>query len=300
MSVLAHLFPSLAVTSPSLPSLPSLDFDTSRGKRTLQLDLRSSFADRSTFERLVRTADVLLESYRPGGLASLGFGPERLRALNPDIVLADLTAWGSVHGDAACEGGPWSLRKGFDSLVQFASGFGEAEGRARSEWRRGREGEAGGRSECAPRALPCQVLDHATGYLTACVPLSLSLPARFPLLISDIISILVVYSFGILAALYHRSTSGGAFLVTTTLLDTATWLRSLGRTNPSIEPFSNALDTQKELRARGGTARLSGWEGEEVEYVKHAARFEGDVEAGWTTAPRGYADSAAEWRARGE
>ncbi|KPV77957.1 uncharacterized protein RHOBADRAFT_32544 [Rhodotorula graminis WP1] len=247
----------LWVTSPSLPSLPGLDFDTSRGKRTLQLDLRSSPADRAAFERLVRDADVLLESYRPGGLASLGFGPERLRELNPDI------------------GGPWSRRKGFDSLVQFASGFGEAEGRAWSEWRSGRADEEDGTGEWAPRALPCQVLDHATGYLTA---------------------------FGILAALYHRSTSGGAHLVTTTLLDTATWLRSLGRTDASTstEPFSVHLETQEELRARGGTARLRGWEGKEVEYVEHAARFEGDVEVGWRTAPQAYADGAAEWLARGE
>ncbi|MEH2474141.1 crotonobetainyl-CoA:carnitine CoA-transferase CaiB-like acyl-CoA transferase [Nitrobacteraceae bacterium AZCC 2161] len=56
--------------------------------------------------------------------------------------------------------GPWSQRRGFDSLVQTAMGFNAAEGEAASQ--------------SQPRALPMQILDHATGYLIAmCVSVAL-------------------------------------------------------------------------------------------------------------------------------
>lgn len=142
----------LWVTASHLPSLPELDADTARGKRTTQLDLRAGSPDRAKFVALVRDADVLLQAYRPGGLASLGFPIPELLEINPDLVYATLSAWG--------EEGPWSRRKGFDSLVQFAVGINEAEGRAHAE----HVGE-----EFQPKPMPCQALDHASGYLLAYV-----------------------------------------------------------------------------------------------------------------------------------
>lgn len=72
---------------------------------------------------------------------------------NPDLVYATLSAYG--------EEGPWKERKGFDSLVQFAVGINEAEGRAFREFSGRKEGEF------EPKALPCQALDHGSGYLLA-------------------------------------------------------------------------------------------------------------------------------------
>lgn len=95
-------------------------------------------------------ADVLLQSYRPGALADLGYSVDRLLELNADIVYATLSAYG--------EDGPWARRKGFDSLVQFAVGINEAEGQAWAEY----AGEP-----FIPKALPCQALDHGAGYLLA-------------------------------------------------------------------------------------------------------------------------------------
>lgn len=168
------------VTSPSLPTLPGLDFDTSRGKRSVHLDLRHSPSDRHQFESLIKEADVFLQSYAPGALARLGFGVERVRELNPRIVYASLNGWGAVdppgaeaQGQEAQEeeednwGGPWRERKAFDSLVQFASGISHAEGVGALE----ASAQAG---EFSPRQLPCQALDHGSGYLLALSALSLS------------------------------------------------------------------------------------------------------------------------------
>ncbi len=101
--------------------------------------------DRKTFNRLVGDADVLVHGYRPGALARLGYDGDTLRALNPRLVDVSLNAYGWS--------GPWTLRRGFDSLVQMSSGIAEyAMRRARAD---------------RPVSLPVQALDHATGYLMA-------------------------------------------------------------------------------------------------------------------------------------
>ena len=101
--MLAHGADTLLITSPNLPALPGLDIDTSRGKRTTQLDLTRS-DDCAVLEKLVGTADVFLQAYRPGGLAVKGFGVEELKKMRPGIVSANLCAWG-------WEGG-WKDRRG--------------------------------------------------------------------------------------------------------------------------------------------------------------------------------------------
>jgi crotonobetainyl-CoA:carnitine CoA-transferase CaiB-like acyl-CoA transferase len=96
--MIAHGADVLLVTSPHLHSLPFLDAETSRGKRTTQLDLNNP-ASAETLRALVCDADVFLQSYRPGGLAARGFGPEDCAALRPGIVHASLTGFSP--------GGPW-------------------------------------------------------------------------------------------------------------------------------------------------------------------------------------------------
>jgi crotonobetainyl-CoA:carnitine CoA-transferase CaiB-like acyl-CoA transferase len=133
----------LRITSAHLPGFPeSVDIDTGHGKLSADLDLRTN-EGRSTLEGLVADADVFLQSYRPGALDALGFSPERLAELRSGIVYVTLSAYGHV--------GPWAGRRGFDSLVQSASGFVH-------------EHSAG---ETPPRHLPTQVLDYVTGYLLA-------------------------------------------------------------------------------------------------------------------------------------
>ncbi len=138
----AHGADVLLITAPHLPTIPVLAMDTGRGKRAAYLDLRT---EAGRLGALVRDADVFVQGYRPGGLAALGFGPDAVAALRPGIVYAALNAYGDE--------GPWAGRRGFDSLVQTASGFNAD------------ERDAAGDDK--PRPLPCQALDHATGALLA-------------------------------------------------------------------------------------------------------------------------------------
>jgi crotonobetainyl-CoA:carnitine CoA-transferase CaiB-like acyl-CoA transferase len=140
----AHGADVLLVTAPHLPSLEVLVIDSGRGKLSTALDLREQAA-RDTLAALAREAHVFVQGYRPGAIARWGFGPEQLARLRPGIVYVSLSAYGHQ--------GPWSGRRGFDSLVQTASGFNHA------------EAEAGGVAE--PKPLPAQMLDHASGYLMA-------------------------------------------------------------------------------------------------------------------------------------
>jgi crotonobetainyl-CoA:carnitine CoA-transferase CaiB-like acyl-CoA transferase len=134
----------LLVTAPHRPSMLPLVIDNGRGKLSAQTDLRQADG-RELLAALVREADIFIQGYRPGAVGALGFGPDEVARLRPGIIYASLSAYGHE--------GPWALRRGFDSLVQTASGLNLA------------EAEAFGASE--PKPLPAQALDHATGYVLA-------------------------------------------------------------------------------------------------------------------------------------
>ncbi|MER7790135.1 CoA transferase [Streptomyces sp. NPDC097640] len=132
----------LRVDSPRLPEAPDAHADTGFGKRSTRLDLADP-RDRQTFEELLAHADAVVTGYRPGALDRLGLAPDALLERRPGLVVAQVSAWGWS--------GPWAGRRGFDSLVQAASGIAAL--------------EAG--SDGHPGALPAQALDHGTGYLLA-------------------------------------------------------------------------------------------------------------------------------------
>ncbi|MFF4115588.1 CoA transferase [Streptomyces sp. NPDC001714] len=129
----------LRLDAPWLPELPDQHADTGFGKRSATLGLTT---DRAAFEELLASADVVVTGYRPGALDRFGLSPEALAERRPGLVVAQVSAWGAY--------GPWGGRRGFDSLVQVATGIAEIEGTADR-----------------PGALPAQALDHGTGYLLA-------------------------------------------------------------------------------------------------------------------------------------
>ena len=133
----------MLINAPHLPNIEAVA-DTSRGKRSAHADLRTR-EGQAAMDGLLEQAHVFVQGYRPGGLQALGYGPLDVAARRPGIVYVSLSAYGSA--------GPWAGRRGFDSLVQTAMGFNNA------------EGEAAGDGQ--PRALPMQILDEATGYLIA-------------------------------------------------------------------------------------------------------------------------------------
>lgn len=85
-----------------------------RNKRSVTLDLRS-VAGKAVLSRLLETADVLVENYRPGVLDEMGFTAERLAEINPRLVVASVNGYGSV--------GPYADRPAFDFIAQAMSGF---------------------------------------------------------------------------------------------------------------------------------------------------------------------------------
>ncbi|MEV0562694.1 CoA transferase [Dactylosporangium sp. NPDC050588] len=160
----------LRIDHPARPELPGLAVDGVLGKASALLDAGE---DPAALHRLLDGADVLVTGYRPGALRRLGLDADQIAERHPGTVVVTLSAWGT--------GGPWGARRGFDSLVQVATGIG---------WL---TRDASGR----PGALPCQLLDHATGYLVAA---------------------------GALAALAERARTGVAAHVEVSLARTAAWL----------------------------------------------------------------------------
>jgi crotonobetainyl-CoA:carnitine CoA-transferase CaiB-like acyl-CoA transferase len=131
----------LRLDGPRLPEEPAGLLETGPGKRHAVVDLASP-GGRATVEDLLAAADVVVQGYRPGALDSFGLDPSALAERHPHLAVVRLRAWGAD--------GPWADRRGFDSLVQAASGIARLVG-----------------TETDPGALPAQALDHATGHLAA-------------------------------------------------------------------------------------------------------------------------------------
>ena len=196
----AHGADVLRIHPPHLTEIPVLAIDGGRGKRCAHVDLRDS-GDRRAFDALVAGADVFVQGFRPGGVASLGYGPDAVVERRPGVVYVTLNAWG--------EAGPWAVRHGFDSLVQTATGIVAAGSAAR------------GTEEPSP--LPCQALDHSTGYLAA---------------------------FGAMMGVARRATEGGSWLVQVSLAATGRWIDGLGRIDGAAAPDPDLAAVSDRLERR--------------------------------------------------
>lgn len=85
-----------------------------RNKKSVALNLKDD-RGRELFLRLARTADVILENFRPGTMRDLGIDYETVRALNPSIIYASASGFGQT--------GPYSQRPGLDLIAQGMSGL---------------------------------------------------------------------------------------------------------------------------------------------------------------------------------
>lgn len=170
----------LKITAAHLPNIGYQEFDTGHGKLSAQLDLRQP-DQLATLKDLVRGADVFIQGYRPGTLGNRGLSPEELARLRPGLVYVSLCAFSHV--------GPWSSRRGFDTVVQNVSGITT------------RQGQLFPGKEPGPQFYPVSAIDYLTGYLMA---------------------------FGALVALKRRVTEGGSWLVRISLAQTGRWLVGRG------------------------------------------------------------------------
>ncbi|MDB5856810.1 MAG: carnitine dehydratase [Ramlibacter sp.] len=191
----------MLVNAPHLPNIEAIA-DTSKGKRSALVDLRAA-EGRAAMDSLLSQAHVFLQGYRPLALQRLGYGPQDAAAARPGIVYVSLSAYGTQ--------GPWSQRRGFDSLVQTSTGFNQAEAEAAGDPSR-------------PKPLPMQILDEATGYLIA---------------------------FGAAAALARQQQQGGSWHVQVSLAQTGHWLRRLGRVENGFAVKPPALEPWLETSASG-------------------------------------------------
>ncbi|TVL92956.1 CoA transferase [Streptomyces sp. SAJ15] len=194
----------LRVDAPGLPEAPDVHADTGFGKRSTVLDLGRR-ADRAAFEDLLATADVVVTGYRPGALDRYGLAPDALAERRPGLVIGQLSAWGGY--------GPWGGRRGFDSLVQAATGIATLEAAADA-------------SEDRPGALPAQVLDHGTGYLLAAA---------------------------VLRAVTEQLVGGGTRLARLALAQTAGWLLHGIPADPRPRPPARGADEPRATPAPGIT-----------------------------------------------
>ena len=85
-----------------------------RNKESFAADLKSE-SDKAEVWELIKKADVIVQNFRPGVIERLGFGYEDVKKVNPRIVYASATGYGSS--------GPWKDRPGQDLLAQSISGF---------------------------------------------------------------------------------------------------------------------------------------------------------------------------------
>ena len=85
-----------------------------RNKRSVVLDLYTE-QGKAALTRLLADADVVVENYRPGVFAKMGFGKAQLDALNPRLIIASVNGYGSS--------GPYAERPSFDFIAQAMSGF---------------------------------------------------------------------------------------------------------------------------------------------------------------------------------
>jgi hypothetical protein len=180
----AHGADVMRIAAPGLPFIDWLVKDTGRGKLSAYADIMTADG-RAALARLVGDADIFLQAYRPGALDGHGLGAADVARLRPGIVYGSLSAYGDT--------GPWASRRGFDSLVQTATGFNFA------------EAEAAGVD--GPKELPCQALDHASGYLLA---------------------------FGVIMARLRQAGEGGSWLVRVSLAATGRWIWQLGRVDSGL------------------------------------------------------------------
>jgi hypothetical protein len=176
----------LRIDPPERPELRLHQVDGLPGKRSALLDAATADGLR-TLHELLDQADVLVHGYRAHALDRFGLTAQALAERHPGLVVVSLSAWG--------DDGPWGGRRGFDSIVQAASGIALVE-------------SADGTT---PGALPCQLLDHGTGYLCAAAALT---------------------------ALTAQRREGGTQFRSLALARTAMWL--LDQPRPAAEPPSPA------------------------------------------------------------
>tara|TARA_B110000438_G_scaffold27556_3_gene26473 strand:+ start:815 stop:2002 length:1188 start_codon:yes stop_codon:yes gene_type:complete len=93
--------------------IPATFFSCNRNKKSLAVDLKDEMG-KDILWTLISTADVLLQNFRPGAMARMGFSEEKVREKNPRIIYVSISGFG--------EKGPYSHKRVYDPIIQGLSG----------------------------------------------------------------------------------------------------------------------------------------------------------------------------------
>ncbi|MCZ6889761.1 MAG: CoA transferase [Gammaproteobacteria bacterium] len=104
---------------PSRAGIAAIFLNCNRSKRSISLDLKQSSACEA-LNRLIATADVLVQNFRPGAIQRMGFGEDAVRKIRPDILYVSISGFG--------ESGPYMLKRVYDPVIQAVSGIMAAQG----------------------------------------------------------------------------------------------------------------------------------------------------------------------------
>lgn len=124
---------------PDSDGMPPAFAALNAGKKSVEIDLRSDNG-RASLLRLVASADVFIENFRPGVAASLGLSPADIRAVRADIVYCSISGWG--------QSGPLAGQRAYDHVIQAATGMMALQGTE---------------ADAAPVKVGFPVIDIATG-----------------------------------------------------------------------------------------------------------------------------------------
>ncbi|KAI0202741.1 CoA-transferase family III [Astrocystis sublimbata] len=127
-SLAGHGADVLKVTSRQLPDVPFFQLDVNTGKHTTSLHLKDA-ADRATFEALLESADVIIDGYRPGAIARLGYSPEALASKAAERGRGIIYVAEDCFGGAGMSGAEWANRSGWQQIADCATGVAWEQGK---------------------------------------------------------------------------------------------------------------------------------------------------------------------------
>ena len=137
----------------SKSELTATFLNNNRNKRSIALDLKTD-TGREALKRLVASADVFIQNFRPGVCERLGIEESQLRAVKPDLIYVSMSGWG--------DSGPFAHKPVYDPIIQALSGLATVQG---------------GSDEAHPRLVRTIVPDKVTA-LTAAQAVTAALVAK--------------------------------------------------------------------------------------------------------------------------
>ena len=113
IKVESHMGDQMRYLGPRHNGMTGGFFSCNRGKKSISLDLKSD-EGKQVLRDLIKTADAIVQNFRPGAMERMGFGEDAVRALKPDILYVSISGFG--------ETGPYAHKRVYDPVIQALTG----------------------------------------------------------------------------------------------------------------------------------------------------------------------------------